>query len=463
MSDYLDFELEIGGGPGTYHVTARSPQGEVRAQAQIALTTEEIAAIGALTGIGVRRSARTIGQKLFDDLFKGTVRDLFGRTQAQAQQQRRAGVRVRLAVLAADLAGIPWELLYDPAAANHLSLVHATPLVRTIPVLQPLEPIAAATPLKLLGMVSRPTGVPGPDPEKQLQRLAGWLKPLEDAGRVTATCIGPTWSDLQQALQTGTWHLFYFLGHGGFDEDNHEGFIALTDANGDEERAYATDIGSLLANHDSLRLVQLVSCDGSTSGVEDVFSSTAATLIQRGVPAVLAMQRPISDEAAAELTRVFYTSLANGLPVDVAVVEARIALRRFQNSAEWATPTLFLRAKDAVLFDMPAQNAPPAHAVPPTTPPLDPNAPRARLLTLATQPATAVPRPELRRVMSAAFSTSELKLFCDNLSDRLGQRVGVDELGGETKEMIVLNLIQFLDRRGMLQGLLDELKVFLTQ
>ncbi len=74
------------------------------------------------------------------------------------------------------------------------------------------------------------------------------------------------------------------------------------------------------------------------------------------------MQYPITDQAAVEFTRGFYESLADGLPVDAAVAEARKAMSiAVTDSVEWGTPVLFMRASDGVLFDLAVQQ----FAVPP--------------------------------------------------------------------------------------------------
>ena len=51
----------------------------------------------------------------------------------------------------------------------------------------------------------------------------------------------------------------------------------------------------------------------------DIYSSTAAILVRRGIAAVLAMQYEISDRAAIEFSRTFYKALAYGQPIDAAV------------------------------------------------------------------------------------------------------------------------------------------------
>ncbi len=79
----------------------------------------------------------------------------------------------------------------------------------------------------------------------------------------------------------------------------------------------------LLADHQSLRLVLLNSCEGARGSGRDIYSSTAAILVRQGIAAVLAMQYEITDRAAIEFSRVFYEALAYGLPIDTAVATAR--------------------------------------------------------------------------------------------------------------------------------------------
>ena len=130
---------------------------------------------------------------------------------------------------------------------------------------------------------------------------------------------GQTWRDLQREMQGGPWHIFHFVGHGGFDDGKDEGFVCLAGEDGRTRPLGATQLGRLLADHRSLRLVLLNACEGARGGGQDVFSSTASILVRRGIPAVLAMQYEITDRAAIEFARAFYETLARGLPVDAAV------------------------------------------------------------------------------------------------------------------------------------------------
>lgn len=114
----------------------------------------------------------------------------------------------------------------------------------------------------------------------------------------------------------------------------------------------AANLGRLLAGHHSLRLAVLNSCEGARTGAE-LFSSAGANLIRRGIPAVVSMQYEIPDRAALEFSRSFYESIAEGMPVDAAIQEARQAMNfALRGTSEWGTPVLYLRSPDGRLFDI---------------------------------------------------------------------------------------------------------------
>src|SRR5260370_33430474 len=151
----------------------------------------------------------------------------------------------------------------------------------------------------------------------------------------------------------GPWHIFHFIGHGSFDAHNDEGLIVLEDDEGKADLLSATHLGRLLTDHGSLRLVVLNSCEGARASERDIFSSTATILVRRGIPAILAMQYEITDRAAIELSRAFYEALADGLPVDMAVCEARKAVSLgMKHTLEWGTPVLYMRSPDRLLFEL---------------------------------------------------------------------------------------------------------------
>ena len=382
---YLDFEIEIASAAeGDYAVRVlRSPAGEATGTMRLSLEDMQVgeridALQTALLRSGVSghapampeaKTVEQFGKDLWGALFSGDVLAAFEVSRSRAKQSGH-GIRLKLRFASPELAALPWEYLYDSRKGDYLSIYTASPLVRYVPLQQAIEPLLVTPPLRILAMVASPSDYPALDVEREKGRLDRAIARLKGRGIVELTWLdGQTPQDLMDALQQPPWHVFHFIGHGGFDADRGEGVIVFADDTGVSRRVAGTDLGRLLGDHDPLRLAVLNSCDSARGDEADVFSSTAAALVRRGTPAVVAMQYEITDEAAIEFSRSFYHAIAGGMPVDAAVAAARkgIALA-IPNTLEWGTPVLFMRAPDGVLFNVPAPIPPPPD-LPPVLPP----------------------------------------------------------------------------------------------
>lgn len=365
--DYSDFELEITKGTGQDYSVAliHSPAGEVHEimhfpfnelELNNALKDIQIALLEPIEGKRQivpyeEKTVREFGKKLFDALITGEIHSCYNVSLREAAK-KDMGLRIKLRINPPELTSLPWEFLFDPHHGDYISLCNNTPIVRYLELPQSISPLAIDPPLRILGMVASPEDRIPLDINLEKQRIEEALSTLKEQGLVDITWLpGQTWEDLQQAMRTGTWHVFHFIGHGGYDRNADEGLIALADNGGQSCLLTATQLGRFLAGHNSLKLVLLNSCEGAKGGTRDIFSSTASILVRRGIPAVLAMQYKITDRAAIRFARSFYLALADGMPVDVAVAEARIALSvSLTNTLEWGTPVLYMRSPDGVLF-----------------------------------------------------------------------------------------------------------------
>ena len=164
-------------------------------------------------------------------------------------------------------------------------------------------------------------------------------------------------SSLHRQLDQGLYHIIHFIGHGVFNEQKESGELILEDTEGRGRSVSAEQFGSIISDHNSLRLVVLNSCEGARNGRTDPFSGTAQTLVLQGVPSVIAMQWEITDEAAISFATAFYSAIASGLPIDRGVSYARRALYADGAETEWATPVLYLRSSDGLIFNIEATNA----------------------------------------------------------------------------------------------------------
>ncbi|MBI4675566.1 MAG: CHAT domain-containing protein, partial [Chloroflexi bacterium] len=176
-----------------------------------------------------------------------------------------------------------------------------------------------------------------------------------------------TYSALQRKLRQNVYHVFHFIGHGGLSERTNEGVLVFTNEFGGGQEVGSLKLAHLFGDHDSLRLVILNACEGARSTRQDPFASVAASLVQREIPAVVAMQFEISDEAALQFSSEFYSVLAEGSAVDTAMSEARKAIWGSVSDLEWGTPVLYMRAPDGVIFDL--KNASPIQVPPAVEPP----------------------------------------------------------------------------------------------
>jgi hypothetical protein len=318
--DYLDFDIAVEAGTsGTYEVSVvQSPAGE--AQGEMTFPYDKLALqnkiqalqIALLRSGGSRRAATAqdksveeFGGDLFTSLFKGEVGSRLDVSRSIAKGDGK-GIRIKLRISAPELAGLPWEYLYDAARGDYLALGSSTPVIRYLPIAQPIQPLEVAPPLRILAMTAGPSDLGKLDSDRERQRLDMALEKVRQKGLVEVEWVpGETWEDLQQALWEGPWHIFHFVGHGGFSDRLNSGVIYLTGDDGKAHELSAKDLAVLLGDHEPLRLALLNSCETAEGAQTDIFSSTAAALVRRGTPAVVAMQFEITDEAAIQFSRVF--------------------------------------------------------------------------------------------------------------------------------------------------------------
>jgi hypothetical protein len=364
----IEVAIGPGGVPGVFKVEVlASPAGE--ASAVVGLDADSLLARRGLLQQAVLASAvpsrrvlpeteqpvREVGEVLFAGLLgAGEVAGRY-RAAAVVAAERGQGLRVVLRIDDPVLAGLPWEAMYDRAAGAYVC--RQDQLVRHVPVASVPAPLRVRPPLRILGVVSSPRGLPPLDTEKEQEQLARALaRPVSQGLAKLHWAPSATWADLQDLLLDGEWHVLHFIGHGDFDPGRAEGVLALTREDGRADLVAAHRLVDLLRQARPMpRLVVLNSCSGAAAGAGDLFSGTATALVRGGVSAVAAMQYEISDPAAVAFARGFYAAIARGRGVDDAVSSGRVAiLGTGDRTLEWVTPVLYLRGHDTRLFTLPA-------------------------------------------------------------------------------------------------------------
>ena len=293
---------------------------------------------------------RAVGEELFHAVFQGELLQAFQGCLERSKEWDGVRLRLRLDDVPA-LAALPWEYLYDPQGRVFLALSSRTPVVRYLELPQPLPALEVEPPLAVLAVISKPAGWELAQADEEWRRLEEALAPLVASGRIGVERLPHATPDaLARRLRNGApVHVLHFIGHGDFSQLRGGGVLVFEDEEGKALRFLGQSLANLLQDHPSLRLAVLSACNGASASREDAFAGTAQSLVQHGVPAVVAMQSEVTDETACRFAGQFYRGLADGLPIDACVGVARQALAAEENP-EWGTPALYLRAADGRLF-----------------------------------------------------------------------------------------------------------------
>ncbi len=182
------------------------------------------------TGRGQRRvdspmmhAAKDFGAKLFQATFHDATYFCLRKAQQEAGG-RQAGLRIRLNLDGApDLAVLPWEYLYNPEANQFLVLSNETPVLRQLTVHDDTPPFPIRLPIRILVAIASPPDQLPLDVENEWKQLNDALADLQSAGKVVLDRLTPvTLPALQHALRRQDYHVFHFIGHGGFDPSSEQ-------------------------------------------------------------------------------------------------------------------------------------------------------------------------------------------------------------------------------------------------
>lgn len=351
--DYFDFDIAIEGSTAGYRArVVDSPAGQAGGQFDLPFSAPELAEFIVAVGPPRLPSRRLVpaesrlgdvedfGKRLNEALFAGPVASAFTLSLDRAASAGK-GLRVRLRLSAVpELDSVPWEYLYSPSLLRFLTLSNDTPVVRLLDAATPARAVAVEPPLRVLAMVSSPSDAPPLDTDREVDLLRATTRDLVDNGLMTLDVLpDATLQSLQRAL-IDSYHVFHFIGHGGFDQSIASGVLLLEREDGTGHRVSGNRFGTLLHDAKELQLAVLNACEGARTSAHSAFSGVAQTLVQQGLPAVVAMQAEISDRAALAFSHEFYYFLCRGLPIERAMCEVRKAMAVADEASEWGTPVL---------------------------------------------------------------------------------------------------------------------------
>ena len=359
---YADVEIRVSPGQARhYPVTIQtSLTGDASGSLALPWTLNELRQrLGELELEATNRDLlAVIGGQLFQALFNGYVRDRYVEAVGKAQ----AGLRLRLWFDPPELQALPWELLYDAERNEFLALSGRVLVTRYLSVPRGTPPLAVTAPLSILVVTAAPKDRPLLAVDAEAAAVQAALEPLAAQGLVRVSVLPHAQvMTLRDALRDFQPHVLHFAGHGGIGPEG--GALILEGADGRSRLLSGSELSTML-KFTGVRLAVLNACLSARSAAVEAGSfdeqrrallGVGPALVRAGLGAVVAMQFSLADEAARLFAQDVYRTLARLEPADQAVARAREALMLEigEGRREWATPVLFLRAPDGVVFYLP--------------------------------------------------------------------------------------------------------------
>jgi CHAT domain-containing protein len=267
---------------------------------------------------------------------------------------------LRLWLEAPELQALPWELLYDAEQDEFLAHSGRVLITRYMTVRRGAPPLKVKPPLSILIASAAPEEQPKLNVEAEIEVIQTALAPLEDEKLVRVAVLPHAQRfTLRAALRDHDPYVLHFVGHGNIGPKG--GVLILETAEGRSDPLTGSMLASLL-KRTKVRLAVINACLSArgapleASQFDDqrrAVLGVGPALVRAGLGAVVANQFSAVDQQARLFAEDFYGTLARFEPVDEAVSRAREALMlgSGEDSRDWATPVLFLRSRDGIIFE----------------------------------------------------------------------------------------------------------------
>ncbi len=363
MPDALDLTILDPGVAGAPHVLALARRGSDVAIAEIPCdrtltdllaTRDRLEAVSKGEAPALDAAAvKSFGVQLRDYVFRGDLAKLLGR----ADSGRR--VRVQLLATREEFHRLPWEYMQfdplgDPGPDNTRLIVRLPSAFvgKTPPAPLRLEEGAK---LRILFVAADPT-------DEQVVHWARWAPRMRDkldqalgAGNFHIRVIAASsLTDVQRALAAEPCDVFQFAGHGAVDSQDEGVLLFRSPENSKGVPVKASVLAESLKGR-GIRLAVLSACRSSAGGFRAQFRSTAVSLLDAGIGAVVANQFSVPQAAVDSFLDGLYGSLLAHGDIDVAVAEGRLRMRGAiagdLGHFAWGIPTLYRLYEGAMLLE----------------------------------------------------------------------------------------------------------------
>ena len=289
-----------------------------------------------------RDAMKRLGESLFVSLLEGHPGKLYQQTLDIAASTSQ-GLRIKLSVDDPELDALPWEFLYDPMRGDFLALSANSPVLRTRPSPRLIDPIIEP-PLRILVVTSEVVPV---DADAEVQRIEA----LKDKGAVFETIVlkQTNLTNFFDAIRHEQFHVLHIIAGGRteYKLQGSEPYLASelsfvgNSPNSPPVFVEAKQLRYLCADKKDLRFICL-----SADKTDQMASQLAAVC-----PAVIGWRGANSTSAYVSFSDGLYSSLLLGLPLEIAMTEARQRVDLDQpGGKEWGMPVCYLQAPHGAFF-----------------------------------------------------------------------------------------------------------------
>ncbi|MEM8501764.1 MAG: CHAT domain-containing protein [Cyanobacteria bacterium P01_D01_bin.1] len=300
-----------------------------------------------------------LGKTLHNELFRGQLRDSWVAAQGVAHH-RQDLLRLRIGIKDSRLQQLPWEALHAgtrPLATGtdvifsryilNRHQVHSNPAVQSS---------AAGQVLRILMVIAAPNDQERLELKQEVHHLQLELHPRMVEASDSSVDVQlkileqPGRAELTQELERGNYQALHYAGHSNLGNAGGDLYL-VSRQTGLTERLSGEDLAGLLVNN-GVKLAVFNSCRGGySSGSDEGWQerNLAQALVNRGMPAVIAMTERIPDHVAITFTQLLYRNLKKGLAIDLSLNRTRQGLISAYGSHQfyWVLPTLYMHP----LFD----------------------------------------------------------------------------------------------------------------
>lgn len=454
--NFVDFQLRawVASDKHVQVLVHSSPVGGMRQPVKVSVKLAELESIchwvrgASLSEAGMLQHVIEAGKHLSKILLPPEVYTYLLRSLERVGEE---GLRLRLC-LDETLIDAPWEFLYRPDAledemmSGFLALNPRLSLVREAPVeSSKLEPTEGQQRMVIMGAYQ----VGNRDPWQvgiERQKLVEALQPVKRFLKVDDKFTTAAESSIEDALNTPL-SVFHYIGH--VEIENSRGYLAREITSPDSNFYDPSCLSPLYSDR---KLDVLLRRSGARIAVISACNSGrwefVKPLLKAGLPALIGVQGMTMCDAAIAFSEKLYSSLAVGLSLDEAVIYARLHLQEDKvvigaDSCEWGSYMVYMPTTEAVLLPKPEQE--------PQVQEQQEEVRRSHNQMMS--------KRSLRLSLLKEFNEADLEVLCSDLEEDLklagtDLEIDLEIAGGGNKEVKILNLIDYLDRRGHLPFLL---------